>query len=128
SPMCQYMAVDGVASAWHMTHLGARAIGGTGLITVEATAVEPAGRLTLGCVGLWNDAQADALRPVTDFIRSQGSVSAVQLAHSGRKGARTRPWEEGGRALRSDEGGWELLAPSAIPFGDYAMPREMNED
>ncbi|WP_198476621.1 NADH:flavin oxidoreductase/NADH oxidase [Aquamicrobium zhengzhouense] len=128
SPMCQYMALDGVASAWHMAHLGARAIGGTGLITVEATAVEPAGRLTLGCVGLWNDAQADALRPVTDFIRSQGSVSAVQLAHSGRKGARTRPWEEGGRALRSDEGGWELLAPSAIPFGDYAMPREMNAE
>lgn len=127
SPMCQYMATDGIASAWHMAHLGARAIGGAGMVTVEATAVEPAGRLTLGCVGLWSDAQADALRPIADFIRSQGSVPAIQLAHAGRKGARTRPWEDGGRSLRSDEAGWQTLSPSATAYGDYAMPREMDE-
>jgi 2,4-dienoyl-CoA reductase-like NADH-dependent reductase (Old Yellow Enzyme family) len=126
SPMCQYMASDGVAQPWHLVHLGARAIGGTGLVIAEATAVEPRGRLTPGCLGLWSVAQADALKPVTDFIKSQGSVPAIQLAHSGRKGARYRPWEGNGPLPRGQS--WELIAPSAIPFDGYDMPRAMTEE
>lgn len=126
SPMCQYMARDGVATAWHMAHLGARAVGGAGLVTTEATAVEPRGRLTPGDLGLWTETQADALRPVAEFIRSQGSVPGVQLAHAGRKGSRSIPWEGGGRALDPDKG-WRLIAPSAVPFGDYDVPEEMDE-
>jgi len=126
SPMCQYMATDGIAAPWHLVHLGARAVGGAGLIIAEATAVEPRGRLTPGCLGLWSQAHAEALRPVTDFIKSQGSVPGIQLAHSGRKGARDRPWEGNG-PLPADRT-WELVAPSAIPFGTYQTPRAMTEE
>jgi 2,4-dienoyl-CoA reductase-like NADH-dependent reductase (Old Yellow Enzyme family) len=126
SPMCQYMADDGVASPWHMVHLGSRAVGGTGLIIAEATAVEPRGRLTPGCLGLWTEAQAEALAPVTDFIKSQGSVPAIQLAHGGRKAARHRPWHGNGPLTEGD--GWEIIAPSAVPFGNYQMPRAMTDE
>ncbi|MGK6315683.1 NADH:flavin oxidoreductase/NADH oxidase [Neorhizobium sp. DT-125] len=125
SPMCQYMATDGIASPWHLVHLGSRAVGGTGLVIAEATAVEPAGRLTPGCLGLWSPAHAEALRPVTDFISSQGSVPAIQLAHGGRKSARNRPWE-GNDALPPDAS-WPVYGPSAIPFGDYQRPHEMTD-
>ncbi|MBP2562316.1 2,4-dienoyl-CoA reductase-like NADH-dependent reductase (Old Yellow Enzyme family) [Neorhizobium galegae] len=125
SPMCQYMADDGIASPWHMVHLGSRAVGGTGLVIAEATAVEPTGRLTPGCLGLWSKAHAEALRPVTDFIKSQGSVPAIQLAHGGRKSARNRPWD-GNDALPS-EAAWPTHAPSPLSFGDYRQPHEMTE-
>ena len=126
SPMCEYLAENGVATAWHMVHLGSRAVGGAGLVTTEATAVEPRGRLTDGDLGLWTDEQAEALRPIAAFIRSQGSVAGVQLAHAGRKGSRNRPWVDGGRPL-GREAGWPLVAPSDIPFGDYDLPAAMDE-
>lgn len=125
SPMCQYMARDGFASHWHLVHLGSRAVGGAGLVTAEATGVEPGGRITPGCLGLWTQAQADTLKPVTEFIKSQGSVPAIQLAHAGRKGARSIPWEGGGPLPQ--ETAWEMLAPSELAFGSYRMPRAMTE-
>lgn len=126
SPMCQYMADEGVASPWHMTHLGARAVGGAGLVVVEMTNVEPQGRITPGCLGLWSDRHAQALQPVAAFISSQGSVPGIQIAHAGRKGSRWRPWE--GNGPLPPGVGWPLIAPSAVAFGEYDMPRAMSDD
>lgn len=118
APMCQYSSVDGIATDWHLVHLGARAAGGAGLIITEATAVEPRGRISPFDLGLWDDAQIAPLRRVTDFIRSQGAASAVQLAHAGRKASRTAPWGADGksreRGLTPAEGAWPLCGPSAI--------------
>lgn len=115
SPMCQYVALDGFASDWHLVHLGSRASGGTGLIVVEATAVADEGRITPGCVGLWNDDQIAPLARIVDFVHSQGAKIAIQLAHAGRKGSCAVPWNGGGR-LSESEGGWPVLGPSAVPF------------
>jgi len=116
SPMCQYSARDGLANDWHMVHLGSRAVGGAGLVMVEATGVSAAGRISHGCTGLWSDAHADALRPMAGFIRDQGAVAAIQLAHAGRKASTHVPWRGGG-PLAPEEGAWQALAPSAVPFG-----------
>jgi 2,4-dienoyl-CoA reductase-like NADH-dependent reductase (Old Yellow Enzyme family) len=126
--MCEYSCgTDGLPASWHMVHLGARAVGGTGLVMAEATAVDPVGRLTPGCPGIWSDAHIDAWRPITEFITSQGSVPAIQIAHGGRKAGHSLPWE-GHLTLGLDEGGWEVLAPSAIPFSDkFATPKEMTK-
>jgi 2,4-dienoyl-CoA reductase-like NADH-dependent reductase (Old Yellow Enzyme family) len=115
SPMCQYSAPDGVATDWHHVHLGSRAVGGAGLVMTEATAVTPAGRITPEDLGIWTDEQAEALARTTDFVRSQGAVPGIQLAHAGRKASKTRPWE-GREPLAPDAGGWETLAPSAEPW------------
>lgn len=115
SPMCQYVAQDGFASDWHLVHLGSRASGGTGLIVVEATAVAAEGRITPGDLGLWNDDQIAPLRRIVEFVHSQGSKIAIQLAHAGRKGSCTVPWHGGGR-LSDAEGGWPVVGPSAVPF------------
>jgi len=87
APMCQYSSVDGVAQPWHMTHIGARAVGGAGLIIAEATAVTPDGRITPACAGLWNDAQVEALIPINAYAKSPGAVIGVQIGHAGRKGS-----------------------------------------
>jgi len=117
SPMCQYSCEDrdGQATAWHRTHLGSRAVGGAGLVMAEATAVEARGRITPEDLGIWDDAHVDPLRRVTEFVREHGAVPGIQLAHAGRKASKTRPWE-GSRPLSEDEGGWEVLAPSASPW------------
>ncbi len=115
SPMCQYTAGDGYAADWHVVHYGTRAAGGTGLIIVEATAVWPEGRITPGDLGLWSDDHISGLRRVADFIMSQGSIPGIQLAHAGRKASCALPWE-GGKQLDLKHGGWETVAPSAIPF------------
>ena len=115
SPMCQYSALDGIAQSWHLVHLGARAIGGAGLVLAEATAVEPEGRISPQDLGLWNEAQADALRPIAAFIKSQGAVPGIQLAHAGRKAATAAPWD-GGAPLPLGAGGWHAVGPSAVPF------------
>lgn len=94
SPMCQYSATDGLANDWHRVHLGGLASGGSGLIVAEATAVTPEGRITPGCLGLWNDAQAQALAPISRFIEHQGAVPGIQIAHAGRKASANRPWED----------------------------------
>ena len=115
SPMCQYTAGDGYAADWHVVHYGTRAAGGTGLIIVEATAVWPEGRITPGDLGIWSDNHIDGLRRVAEFVMSQGAVPGIQLAHAGRKASCAIPWE-GGKQLDLKHGGWETVAPSAIPF------------
>ncbi|AXG10684.1 NADH:flavin oxidoreductase/NADH oxidase [Haloplanus rubicundus] len=131
SPMCQYSceARDGLPTDWHHTHLVSRAVGGAGLVMTEATAVEPRGRISPQDLGIWSDDHADALADITDSIRAQGSVPAIQLAHAGRKASTKRPWE-GGDPITGDEG-WETIAPSAEPYPHDAgaVPtREMTAD
>src|SRR5215210_1850312 len=115
SPMCQYSSQDGMPDEWHMVHLGSRATGGAGLVCVEATGVSPAGRISPGDTGLWSEAHARAFAPIAAFIKSQGARAAIQLAHAGRKASTDVPWR-GGKPLSEEQGGWQTLAPSAIPF------------
>ncbi|SDG75448.1 FAD-dependent monooxygenase [Roseospirillum parvum] len=128
SPMCQYRAEDGVVGDWHLVHLGARAVGGAGLIVTEATAISPEGRITPGCAGLYTDAQAAAWRRIVEFIKAEsGAAVCLQLGHAGRKAACQVPWIDGGRPLRADEGAWPLLAPSALPWDAASQtPRAMD--
>jgi 2,4-dienoyl-CoA reductase-like NADH-dependent reductase (Old Yellow Enzyme family) len=130
APMCQYSveAQDGVATDWHLVHLGALARGGAGAVIAEATAVVPEGRISPQDLGLWDDAQVEALRPVTAFVRSQGSVPGVQLAHAGRKASTFRPWSDEQGSVPEADGGWPTVAPSAVAFEGYAVPREMSRD
>jgi 2,4-dienoyl-CoA reductase-like NADH-dependent reductase (Old Yellow Enzyme family) len=133
SPMCQYScdARDGLATDWHFQHLASRAVGGAGIVMSEATAVEARGRISPEDLGIWSDEHAAALADVTDFVREQGSLPGIQLAHAGRKAATTRP-SDGHDPLQPDEGGWEVLAPSAEPwpYDDQDAPptRAMDEE
>lgn len=128
SPMCQYSAREGVANEWHAVHLGSRAVGGAGLVMVEATAIVPEGRITPACLGLWSDEQVRALAPVAAFAKSQGAVPAIQLAHAGRKAATNLPWL-GGAPVGEKDGGWPTVAPSAVPFATgYSVPRALSHD
>lgn len=115
SPMCQYSAQDGMADAWHQVHLGSRAVGGAGLVMVEATAVVPEGRISPYDLGLWSDRHAEALAPIARFIRAQGAAPAIQLAHAGRKASTDAPWLSRS-PLVPENGGWQVVAPSAVPF------------
>ena len=117
SPMCQYCVEDGLATDWHRVHLGTRAVGGVGLVMAEATAVEPRGRITPHDLGIWSDDHAEALEPVTAFVRDQGSVPGIQLAHAGRKASR-RPPRHDREPLSPADGGWETIAPAATPYPD----------
>lgn len=116
APMCQYSAEDGFANDWHLVHLGSRAVGGTALVMVEATAVSPDGRITPGDVGIWSDAHVAPLARIAGFVHSQGAVAGIQLAHAGRKASTAAPWTGGATLKTSAEGGWQVVAPSAIPF------------
>jgi len=118
SPMCQYCAKDGLADDWHLVHLGSRAVGGAGVVFVEATAVTPQGRIAPGDMGLWSDAHTKALAPVAAFIKRMGAVAAIQLAHAGRKASCQPPWQGGAKLATPDEGGWITVAPCAIPFAE----------
>ncbi|MFC4120656.1 NADH:flavin oxidoreductase/NADH oxidase [Nonomuraea zeae] len=133
--MCQYSAEPegetvGVPTDWHFAHLAARASGGTGLIVTEATAVSPEGRISPYDLGIWNDTQVAAFQRVTAFLKSQGTVPAIQLGHAGRKASTERTWVEGGRPISPDEPyGWTPLAPSAIPFTPASTtPEELTAD
>lgn len=127
SPMCQYSAENGFSNNWHFVHYGTRAVGGTGLIMVEATAVAPEGRITPFDLGLWDDKQIDGLRKITDFVHQQGAVVGIQIAHAGRKASHDAP-ANGGRQLALHEGGWQTLAPSPIPFDPAEVnPLEMTQ-
>jgi 2,4-dienoyl-CoA reductase-like NADH-dependent reductase (Old Yellow Enzyme family) len=118
SPMCQYSSQDGFANDWHLVHLGSRAVGGAGLVIAEASAVEARGRITAADLGIWKDDHIPMLARVASFIRAQGAAPAIQLAHAGRK-ASTRVPSEGGNAIApSEPGGWQTVAPSAIPFNE----------
>ncbi len=124
-PMCQYSAPDSLASDWHFVHYGSRAVGGAALMIIEATAVAPVGRISGFDLGLWDDQQIAPLSRIERFAAAHGCVAAIQLAHAGRK-ASVAAGGLGTRTLREDEGGWKLIAPSAVAFGDdYALPREM---
>jgi 2,4-dienoyl-CoA reductase-like NADH-dependent reductase (Old Yellow Enzyme family) len=128
SPMCQYSSVDGMPNDWHLVHLGSRAVGGAALVIVEATAVSPEGRVSPWDTGIWSDAQAVAFERITEFIKAQGAVACLQLAHAGRKASTDLPWR-GGAAISEKDGGWQPLAPSAVAFdGNSPMPRAMNAD
>ena len=126
SPMCQYSCEDGLATDWHLVHLGSRAAGGAGLVMTEAAAVAPEGRISPQDLGIWSDAQAEPLARIAAFLRSQKAVPGIQLAHAGRKASRSRPWE-GDRWLGPEEGGWMPLAPSPLPYGPVPPPRAMED-
>ena len=126
-PMCQYSAHDGLATDWHFVHYGSRAVGGAGVVIVEATAVLPEGRITPGDLGLWNDTQIEPLARVARFIRAHGAIPAIQLQHAGRKGGTGLGWQAQ-RSLAASEGGWTTVAPSALAFGEgYAAPQALDE-
>ncbi len=115
SPMCQYSAEDGFLNDWHLVHLGSRAVGGAGLVIMEATAVEACGRISPRDTGIWKDEHVEPLARLTHFLRRHGAVAAIQLAHAGRK-ASTRPPSEGTGVIPIAEGGWQTVAPSPLPF------------
>jgi 2,4-dienoyl-CoA reductase-like NADH-dependent reductase (Old Yellow Enzyme family) len=127
SPMCQYSAHDGVLNEWHRIHYGSRAVGGAGLVMIEASAVSPEGRISPYDSGIWSAQHADALRPIIASIKAQGATPAIQLAHAGRKGSCAQPWK-GGKGIAIKDGGWQPIAPSAVAFSaDYNLPREMGQ-
>jgi 2,4-dienoyl-CoA reductase-like NADH-dependent reductase (Old Yellow Enzyme family) len=125
SPMCEYSAKEGHPQTWHLVHLGSRAVGGAALVITEATAVEERGRISPTDTGIYNDEHIASWKPIAEFIRASGSVAGMQLAHAGRKGSTAAPWD-GGKEVKIADGGWEPIAPSAIPFDvGYPTPREM---
>ena len=122
SPMCQYSAIDGSASDWHLIHLGHLSLGGAGILFVEATAVNAVGRITPGCLGLYSDANEAALKQVLQAVRAHSSIPiGIQLAHAGRKGSSRAPWD-GGTLIPADQGGWTTAAPSAVPHSEGEPP------
>jgi NADPH2 dehydrogenase len=127
APMCQYSAKDGVPQDWHMVHLGQFALSGAGLIFTEATGVEPEGRITLGCTGLYDDASEAAFARIVAFMKSVGDMAVgIQLGHAGRKGSTVEPWHGGG--MIEGTGAWHPPAPSAVPYlPDWPAPRAMDD-
>ena len=122
APMCQYSADNGEANDWHFTHINTLALSGAAMFCIEATHVEAIGRITPGCLGLWNDATEAALRPILASVRKHSKTAvAMQLAHAGRKGSSYRPWE-GGQQIPLSEGGWQTEGPSALPHKEGEAP------
>jgi 2,4-dienoyl-CoA reductase-like NADH-dependent reductase (Old Yellow Enzyme family) len=128
SPMCQYSCEDGFATDWHLVHLGSRAVGGAGLVMVEATAVEARGRISPHDMGIWKDAHVPALERIARFVESQGAVPGIQLAHAGRKASVAAPWKGGG-TVEESAGGWQPVGPSAIPYApESPVPQALSRD
>jgi 2,4-dienoyl-CoA reductase-like NADH-dependent reductase (Old Yellow Enzyme family) len=126
SPMCEYSAKDGHPQAWHLVHLGSRAIGGASLVFTEASAVEERGRISAADTGIYEDAHIASWRPIVEFIRSHGAVPGMQIAHAGRKASTAAPWT-GGKPVSVEDGGWEPVAPSALAFDSgYTVPHELS--
>jgi 2,4-dienoyl-CoA reductase-like NADH-dependent reductase (Old Yellow Enzyme family) len=122
SPMCQYSCTDGFATSWHLVHLGSRAVGGASLVIAEAAAIVPEGRISPHDLGIWSQKHGDALQPIAAFVREQGAVAGIQLAHAGRKASTARPWEGGGAVPD-----WQPVAPSALAFSErYHTPRALS--
>ncbi len=125
SPMCQYSSVDGMPTDWHLVHLGSRAVGGAGLVIVEATAVVPEGRISPADSGIWSEEHAQAFARITAFIKQQGAVAAIQIAHAGRKASTAVPWLGSGAVMPTD-GGWQVVGPSDRAFApDFPEPQAM---
>ena len=128
SPMCQYSAVDGRVGDWHVVHYGARAVGGVGLVLVEAAGVEARGRISAADVGIWEEAQVEPLSRVVRVVSENGAVPGIQLAHAGRKASVRAPWDQGGAPRPPADGGWVPVAPSALPFADgHPRPEPLDE-
>jgi 2,4-dienoyl-CoA reductase-like NADH-dependent reductase (Old Yellow Enzyme family) len=126
SPMCQYSSDEGFANDWHLVHLGARAVGGAGLVVLESTAVLPEGRISPRDLGLWDDRHVETLARIVAFMRAQGAAAGIQLGHAGRKASTRPPWEGRG-AVPPAEGGWPVVAPSAVAFSDsYPSPTALD--
>src|SRR3984893_4837988 len=126
SPMCEYSAKDGHPQTWHMVHLGSRAVGGASLVFTEATAVQEHGRISAADTGIYNDSHIASWKPIAEFIRASGAVPGIQLAHAGRKASTAVPWQ-GGKPVPIDEGGWQIVGPSALPFDtSYQTPRALS--
>jgi len=128
APMCQYSAVEGEANDWHFTHINTLALSGAAMFCIEATAVEPIGRITPGCLGLWNDATEAALKPILASVRKHSNTAMVmQLAHAGRKGSSHTPWN-GGQQIPVAQGGWQAEGPSELPHKQgEAAPRAFDD-
>lgn len=125
SPMCMYSSKDGMPNDWHMVHLGSRAVGGAGLVMVEATAVSQQGRISPDDSGMWSGDHAKAFLPITRFLKEHGAVPGIQLAHAGRKASTDLPWKGSGPLIDAKQGGWQTVAPSAVPFAPgHPVPRE----
>ena len=128
SPMCMYSAEDGFANDFHLVHLGSRAIGGTGLVMVEATAVTAAGRISPGDMGIWKDEHIEPLARIARFVETRGAIPGIQLAHAGRKASCDTPWNGGNSLKTPAEGGWPVIGPSSLPFSaDDPVPVAMSE-
>lgn len=129
-PMCQYSAVDGFTNDWHLAHYAGLARGGAGLVIVEATAVSPEGRITPGCTGLWDDAQAEGMAEIAAAISAAGAVPGIQIGHAGRKASANKPWEGDDHIPEGDPRAWQPIGPSAIPFGGPLprVPQEMTTE
>ena len=123
--MCQYSAKDGHPTTWHLVHLGSRAVGGAGLVLTEATGVQAVGRISPADTGMYLDSHVEAWRPIVQFVREQGAIAGMQLAHAGRKASTAAP-SLGGKPIAPGDGGWTPIAPSAVPFdAGYNVPKEM---
>ncbi len=128
SPMCQYSASDGMPNEWHFVHLGARAVGGAGIVSTEAVHTEPRGRITKHCLGLWSDEQRDALKRIAEFVELNGATPAIQLGHAGRKASVGRPWEGSSQVL-PDDGGWQTIGASSQAYANgFLVPKAMSRD
>jgi 2,4-dienoyl-CoA reductase-like NADH-dependent reductase (Old Yellow Enzyme family) len=128
SPMCQYSCEDGFANDWHFVHLGSRAVGGAGMVMVEASAVEARGRISAEDMGIWKDEHIAPLARIAEFMKAHGAVAGIQLAHAGRKASTAQPWK-GGKTVSVEAGGWTPSAPSAVPFYETdAPPAELTRD
>lgn len=126
SPMCQYSSEDGFASDWHLVHLGSRAVGGAALVIAEATAVEARGRISPQDLGIYRDEHIEMLARITSFIREQGAIAGIQLAHAGRKASTYRPWSGNGE-ISIEDGRWQTVAPSALRFAEnYPLPTALS--
>ena len=128
SPMCQYSSIDGSATDWHLVHLGARAVGGAACVMVEASAIEPEGRISPDDSGIWSDEHVQPFKRINRFIADQNCVPAIQLAHAGRKAATLPPWKGRG-VLKEDNGGWKVKGPSEKPFDEnHQVPHELTKE
>ncbi len=128
SPMCQYSSEEGLANDWHLVHLGSRAVGGAGLTVVEATAVTRDGRITPGDMGIWDDRHIEPLARIARFVEGQGAVPGIQIAHAGRKASCAAPFHGGHRLRTAEQGAWDVVAPSPIPFHhDDPTPIELDD-
>jgi 2,4-dienoyl-CoA reductase-like NADH-dependent reductase (Old Yellow Enzyme family) len=128
SPMCQYSAIDGMPQEWHHVHLAQFASGGAGIVMTEATAVSPEGRISPDDTGMWSDAHRDAWAPIVAAVRARGALAGIQLAHAGRKASTSSPLNGQRGSVPREHGGWQTVAPSAIPFEGLATPVALDHD